>query len=92
MAISKKAAKNIAGLINSLNVANTYCSRFAAQGDFENFLVFFKSQCRNTVALADLGIELPGIEYYQRRLNATPEEFEAHAKHAFEYEQSCLKA
>ncbi len=92
MALSKKAGKNIASLINSLNVANTYCSRYAVKGDFDTFRVFFKSQCYNAVALADLGIELPAIEYYRARLDSTPEEFEAHARQSFEYERSCLKA
>ncbi len=92
MAISKKAAKNIAGLINSLHVAISYCSRYAVKGDFDTFRVFLKSQCQNAVALADLGIELPGIEYYRARLDSTPEEFELHARQSFEYERSRLKA
>jgi len=92
MALSKKAGKNIASLINSFHVAVSHCSRFAAKGDFENFRVFLKSQCRNAVALADLGIELPAIEFYRARLDSTPEEFEVLARSAFEYERSCLKA
>lgn len=92
MTLSKKAAKNIAGFINSFYVAATYCSRYAARGDFENFFTFYKSQCRNAVALADLGIELPAIEYYRARLDITPEEQKVQARQAFEYERLCLKA
>ena len=89
--IAKKTAKQISSLVNGLEVALRYCSACAATGDFETFEVFFKQRCRYTVQLAELGIELPGLEYAEERLSATPEEFARQAKAAFKYEREELK-
>lgn len=62
MKIAKKHAKKIASLINSLQVAESFCCKY--QGvDIAKFNLWKASECEATIELADTyGIILPCLD------------------------------